>query len=139
MSFLVNDAIDAEKRGITTTYLILNDEEWGKGNIVIDGFFSIALKVLYFAKDVDKNIIEAILDNPEKKNCPAYLVAQIARSDDSNKGNGAEYLKKAIELTLKAKDIVGGSLVYLDCLKEKKKIIIQNMDLRFCKISIIVS
>lgn len=46
--FLKNDAIKNEKYGITRTYLIINDDAWNNGAVQIDGYFSIALKVLYF-------------------------------------------------------------------------------------------
>ena len=39
MHFLTEEAIEMEKAGITRTYLVLNDTEWKKGNIQIDGYF----------------------------------------------------------------------------------------------------
>ncbi len=121
MHFLTEEAIDMEKAGITRTYLVLNDELWNKGEIQIDGYFSIALKVLYFAKDIEKNILESIFDDSARKNCPAYLIGQLARSEKSDKGSGVQILTTALEYISEASDIVGGRLIYLDCVPEKEK------------------
>ena len=43
MRFLTEDAVDMERRGTTRTYLILNDERWAEGEVLIEGYFSIAL------------------------------------------------------------------------------------------------
>ena len=60
MRFLTEDAVDMERRGTTRTYLILNDERWAEGEVRIDGYFSIALKVLFFSKDIDAGLLEEI-------------------------------------------------------------------------------
>ena len=121
MHFLTEEAIKMEKAGITRTYLVLNDTEWKKGNIQIDGYFSIALKVLYFAKDIEKDILEAIFDDSTRKNCPAYLIGQLARSEKSSKGSGVQILTTALEYISEASDIVGGRLIYLDCVPDKEQ------------------
>lgn len=72
--FLVNNAIEAERKGTTRTYLFLNDKKWKEGKIVIDGYFSLALKILYFSKDIDKKILEIAFGDSKRKNCPAYLI-----------------------------------------------------------------
>lgn len=119
--FLVNNAIEAERKGTTRTYLFLNDKKWKEGKIVIDGYFSLALKILYFSKDIDKKILEIAFGDSTRKNCPAYLITQVARSESSNKGSGALILETAIKIILKAEDLVGGRIMYLDCLKDKEK------------------
>ena len=120
MRFLVNDAIDMERRGITRTYLVLNEESWAKGQIQIDGYFAIALKVLYFSKDVDKEVLQEVFGDSSRKNCPAYLIGQLARSCKAERGAGSKFLKIALEYISSASDLVGGRLIYLDCTQEKQ-------------------
>ena len=60
MRFLSEDAVDMERKGTTRTYLILNDESWAEGEVRIDGYFSIALKVLFFSKDIDAGLLEGM-------------------------------------------------------------------------------
>ena len=117
--FLVNDAIDNERRGDTRTYLILDDANWNEGKIKIDGYFSIALKVLTFSKYLDKDLLIEVFGS-EKNNCPAYLIGQLARSADSKPGVGKEFLETALEYIAHASEIVGGRFIYLDCNKDKR-------------------
>lgn len=118
--FLEEHAIQNEKEGETRTYLILDDEAWGNGNVKIDGYFAIALKNLYFNKGIDKNILIQIFGE-EKKGCPAYLIGQLARGAGAIKGSGADYLKIALSYIASASDIVGGRVVYLDCNKNRRE------------------
>lgn len=121
MHFLSEDAITMEKAGSTRTYLVLNDELWQQGVVQIDGYFSIALKVLYFSKDVDSSLLEDLFSDFRRNNCPAYLIGQLARSENSQKGTGAKILEKALEYISDAENIVGGRMVYLDCTPDKEK------------------
>lgn len=121
MHFLTDEAISMERDGTTRTYLILNDELWAKGQIQIDGYFAIALKVLYFSKDIGKEVLEDVFGDSSRKNCPAYLIGQLARSKETRRGAGSEFLKKALAYISEASDIVGGRLIYLDCTQEKRK------------------
>lgn len=119
MHFLKEDAITMEEEGTTRTYLFLNDEMWNKNEIQIDGYFSIALKVLYFAKNIDETILKNIFNGSTRQNCPAYLIGQIGRSEKTPRGKGAELLATALEYISSAIDIVGGRLIYLDCAPKK--------------------
>ena len=121
MRFLTHEAIPMEKNGTTRTYLILNDELWAKGQIRIDGYFAIALKVLYFSKDINDDLLEEVFGDSSKKNCPAYLIGQLARSKETKSGEGREILRTALEYISEASDIVGGRFVYLDCKQAKQE------------------
>lgn len=120
MHFLAEDAVIMEKSGTTRTYLVLNDSLWKEGKIQIDGYFSIALKVLYFAKDLDETVKQQVVEDMGRQNCPAYLIGQLARSQETEKGSGKRILQTALEYIAEASNIVGGRIVYLDCSKEKE-------------------
>ena len=72
-------------------------------------------------KDIEKDILEAIFDDSTRKNCPAYLIGQLARSEKSSKGSGVQILTTALEYISEASDIVGGRLIYLDCVPDKEQ------------------
>lgn len=116
--FLEKDAISKEKAGETRTYLILDDIEWDRGNVKINGYFAIALKNIYFNKVEESVLIEIF--GEKRKNYPAYLIGQLARAKGASKGSGSEYLMTALRYISSASDIVGGRLVYLDCNKNRK-------------------
>lgn len=113
-NFLKRLAVPYEKEGITRTYLMINDEAWERGEVKIDGYFAIALKVLYFQK-MSAEFLEAVFGDPDRKNCPAFLIGQLARSADSEKGEGSRYLELALSYISSVSDIIGGRFVYLDC------------------------
>lgn len=117
--FLEEDAIQNEKDGRTRTYLILDDDSWEQGNVKINGFFSIALKNIYFNR-VDKNVLVEIFGR-EENGCAAYLIGQLARGAGTPKGSGSEYLKLALGYIAAASDIVGGRFVYLDCKRTRQE------------------
>lgn len=119
ITFLRKDAISLEQRGITRTYLILNDKAWEDGHIQIDGYFSIAVKVLYF-NGVDSETLERAFGDATRKNCPAFLIGQLARGVHSPKGAGLCYLNTALSYIAAASNIVGGRFVYLDCVPERR-------------------
>lgn len=117
--FLLKKAIPYEHDGYTRTYLIINDVKWEQGEIQIDGYFSIAIKNIYF-KHTDPKILDAIFGEKSKNNYPAYLIGQLARGKYSPKGSGACYLQLALNYIANASEIVGGRLVYLDCSKDRQ-------------------
>lgn len=121
MRFLREDAIPMERAGLTRTYLVIDDEHWARGLLQINGYFSVALKVLYFGEKVGHDFRAEICGDSKKKNCPAYLIGQLARSEKAPVGSGGSYLKTALNYISNASDLVGGRLIYLDCTKSKEK------------------
>lgn len=119
ISFLQQYAIPFEKDGTSRTYLVVNDDAAQDGRLQIDGYFSLAIKVLYF-HGVDSDILAQAFGDASKKNCPAFLIGQLARGIHSEKGSGAEYLDIALSYIAGASNVVGGRFVYLDCVPERQ-------------------
>lgn len=117
--FLRKLAIPFEKDGTARTYLVVNDAAAERGRLQIDGYFSVAIKVLYF-HDVDSEVLRQAFGDSSKKNCPAFLIGQLARGTYSPKGAGIEYLNIALSYIAEASNIVGGRFVYLDCVPERQ-------------------
>ncbi len=117
VNFLLNHAISYEQEDKTRTYLILNDEAWQNGYIQIDGYFSIAIKVL----NLKSNIIDSFLGfKPHPGAIPAFLIGQLARGTGAPKGVGREYLNTAIGYISHVSDVIGGRFIYLDCKPERQ-------------------
>ena len=112
LSFLKEKAIAFEKRGEARTYLWMNDEKWKQGKAQIDGFFSLSIKVIYFADVSDAAILETV---NKSNNHPAFLIGQLARSEESPRGTGDAMLKTAVGFLLSASNIIGCRLAYIDC------------------------
>ena len=111
--FITELAIEFEKKRLSSTFLIFNDEELEKGNLVLDAFFSLALKVFEFTDEASKSDRKKACANDNST--PAYLIGQLARNANTKSGLGKETLIKAIEYIKNAQYYVGGRLVYLDC------------------------
>ncbi len=117
--FLQYDAIPYERIGTSRTYLMINDDAWANGRIQIDGYYSIALKTIYF-KGVSSDELEAAFGDPTKKSSPAYLIGQLARGSTSLKGAGSLYLQDALSQIATVNNIIGGRFVYLDCVPDRR-------------------
>lgn len=119
ITFLRESAIDFEKEGTTRTYLIVNDQQAAAGKLQLDGYFAIAIKTLYF-NNVEPDILKELFGDGTKQSCPAFLIGQLARSNYSQKGDGATFLNMALSYIAQASNIVGGRFVYLDCNPERQ-------------------
>ena len=107
--FLQTRAIQFEKENQAVTYLSIDDKS-GR----IKGYFSLALKAFKFSGLISKRRRKNI-SGKNDETIPAYLIGQLARDDDAEKGFGQELLQQAIQLIRNAQYYVGGKLVYLDC------------------------
>ena len=125
INFLINDAIDYEKDDTTRTYILINDEQWENGIIQIDGYFSIALKIICF-NNVDESFLLETFGDKKSGNRVAFLIGQLARSNASEKGTGKMLLNEALSYISNVSDIIGGRLVYIDCDKSLQSYYEQN-------------
>ena len=100
-----------ESKDISRTYLVVED---GK-NIL--GYFTLAFKCLRFDNsDLDQTIIEAM--NLKDGVAQAYLIGQLARSDDAEPGLGRVMLDMALKGFSIGKKMFGCRMVRLDCKDE---------------------
>lgn len=51
---------------------------------------------------------------------PAFLIGQVSRSIDTQKGIGTVLVSEALRRIKEAQNIIGGNFVYLDCHNETK-------------------
>jgi len=110
--FLKNLAPRHERRDISRTYLLIDAD---KPKII--GYFTLALKCLNMDKaDLRKDISE--LMNLNEGIAQAYMLGQLARADDAEKGSGKSMLDEALRIFAEGKNMFGCRMVRLDCKDE---------------------
>jgi uncharacterized protein (DUF1330 family) len=124
--FLREDAINREKRDLTRTYLIIDQNKFEEKNeISIVAYFSIALKTLIIPQTLSNSKIKKIDGfSKDAKESIVYLIGQLARNDNysSEAITGADILARALNVISDIKDKIGGKVVLVEC-EDKKKII----------------
>jgi len=113
--FLKNKAFDFERRDKSRTYLIFNDDGGG-GTLV--GYFTISLNALPFRESVAKNSIKRIDGfSKDVKAVGIILIGQFGKDCNLAKNiKGKDLLEICLRTIKKAKNIVGGRFVMLECL-----------------------
>ena len=125
--FLQNKAIDFEVKNKSRTFFIINEEEFCKGNLIILGYFSLALKVLTVPDEIS-NRKRILLDGLSAKfkgkpilHFPVYLIGQLAKNDmNKDQIEGNEIMSFAIDIIKEAQKNVGGRVVLIECNDNKK-------------------
>ncbi|WP_456466156.1 hypothetical protein [Persephonella sp.] len=112
--FLHNKSIDFEKRGISRTFIFLDNN---KPKVL--AFFSLALEVLHLQDIKSKNKRKKLAKGFDNKEyIPVFLIAQLGKSHDVKKGEGKIILETSIIFVKRASDYVGGKYVFLDIIKK---------------------
>jgi hypothetical protein len=111
--FLKNIALKHEKNGISRTYLFLDKD--ASGVTIVKGFFTLAIKCL--ATNKEHKIPESVFRqmNVDRGIAQAYLLGQLAKADDAEKGFGREMIERAFAAFSKGKEMFGCRVVRLDC------------------------
>ena len=112
--YLKSKSIQHDRNSISRTYLVVEKDD-SKEGYSINGYFTLAVKCLS-VKNSDDILIE-LKDkmNIDRDIAQAYLLGQIARKDDTEKGLGELMLNHAIDLFRKSHEILGCRVVRLDC------------------------
>ncbi len=113
--FLKDCAIQHEKQKLARTYLILDDDELKKGNIKLNGYFTIAIKSLKFSETISNTTKKDMAKSKTCTHVAGYLLAQLAKDDTMDKGYGKIILDTAVAYIKNAQKCVGGRFVYIDC------------------------
>ena len=114
-SYLRNSSIDFEISGISRTYLALEKDNSGK--IIIKGYFTLAVKCLKLDEKRSEKIPENVrpLLNENKGIAQAYLLGQLAKTDNVSSGFGKEMIEYALKIFEKSYEMIGCRVVRLDC------------------------
>jgi len=110
--FLKKISLRHEAKDISRTYLMIDPDEKK-----IKGYFTLAFKCLALGNpDLDPTIIDSM--NLKNGIAQAYLIGQLARSDDAEQGLGRMMLGTALETFSEGKKLFGCRMVRLDCKDE---------------------
>ena len=110
--FLRKIATRHDNKDISRTYLMMDTDE-----LKIMGYFTLALKCLNLDKtDLKPDLVE--LMNLNEGIAQSYLLGQLARSDEAEKGSGKAMLNKALDSFTEGKNMFGCHMVRLDCRDE---------------------
>jgi len=110
--FLRKVAVKHETKNISRTYLAIDTDD-----DKIAGYFTLAFKCLN-VKDADLAADIAEQMNIKDDIAQSYLIGQLARSDDAERGSGKMMLDEAIKTFSKGKEMFGCQTVRLDCRDE---------------------
>jgi len=118
-NFLKNSSVRHEKKGISRTYLVIQNDDSDIG-YSLKGYFTLAIKC--FSTNQDDQIPEWILTqmNVNNKIAQAYLLGQLAKADDAEKGLGRIMLDDIIKIFKGGYETFGCRTVRLDCKDEPK-------------------
>ncbi|HHW37975.1 MAG TPA: hypothetical protein GXX18_12140 [Bacillales bacterium] len=110
-SFLRNKALDNEKRSMTRTSLVIDEEN----NNEIIGYFTLLVKPFEFVEDVSKGSRKILSNNKNSTVFNSILIAQLGRSDRyKGKVEGKTILEFALENCLLVNEIVGLRVVCIE-------------------------
>lgn len=123
-------AIALEKANMAKTYLVYDrDYAEEKGQLLLLGYFTLAVKIFMFNENLSKEKRKKLLGMSSSATAyvPGYLIGQLAKNSDAmqrsnEKINLHELLKAAIQRIVAAQQYVGGRFVFLDCKKANKKV-----------------
>lgn len=112
--FLYNKSIDFEKRGISRTFLFLDND---KPKVL--AFFSLAMGILHIQNVKSKNQKKKLAKGfNNKEYIPVFLIAQLAKSYDVKKGEGKQILETAVIFVKRASNYIGGKYLFLDVIRK---------------------
>jgi predicted GNAT family N-acyltransferase len=110
--FLKNTSFRHDKRDISRTYLVMDEDEQR-----IIGFFTLALKCLALSEaDVGPDVARSM--NLKDGVVQANLIGQLARTDDAVPGLGRMMIDEALKAFSRGKEMFGCRMVRLDCKNE---------------------
>jgi hypothetical protein len=129
-SFLLERAVQYEKIHKARTYLVVDEESLTKNELVILGYFSLALQSLNLSEDVSvrkRGLMDGVSGKRKGEKIisfPCFLIGQLARCSYTNKGDmpGTYFLHQALQYIALAQDAVSGRIVLVECKPEQKLI-----------------
>lgn len=120
-NFLINDAISYETQSKGRTFLCLDSEYKESNNdLKVIAYFTLGITSIdlsNFNDNKKKKIVGSFHKRAERDNFPAFLIAQLGRSDaySHEELSGETLLLECFSVLKTAANIVGGKAVILEC------------------------
>ena len=129
-SFLLERAVQYEKIHKSRTYLVVDEESVAANELIILGYFSLALQSLNLSEDVSvrkRSLMDGVSGKRKGEKIisfPCFLIGQLARCSHTNKDDmpGTYFLHQALQYIALAQDAVSGRIVLVECKPEQKLI-----------------
>lgn len=126
--FLRKKAIEFEKRGLCTVYLILDAEAFDKGNIAIQAYFTLSHKSIVFDSDVSRSLRGKVATHRNADMAHFVLIGQLGKYisiDNDGKKYVADIssesiLDDAFDMISRASEIIVCRGVLVECSPEEK-------------------
>lgn len=126
--FLHNKAIDFEKRGYCTVYLILDEEKFDHGEVSVQAYFTLSHKSIQFASDVSKTVRGKISTHREAEIAHFVLIGQLGKYIEevrpgeyvNSEITSEDILDDAFDMIQKSSEIIVCRGVLVECSAEEK-------------------
>lgn len=126
--FLHTKAIEFEKRGYCTVYLILDEEAFENGCLSIQAYFTLSHKSIGINPEVSRTVRGKIAAHREAESVHFVLIGQLGKyieKDDADKYHSAalsaaDILNDAFDMIHRASDIIVCRGVLVECSSEEK-------------------
>ncbi|MCM1048987.1 MAG: hypothetical protein NC433_11260 [Clostridiales bacterium] len=127
-TFLHTKAIEFEKRGYCTVYLILDEEAFENGKLSIQAYFTLSHKSIEINPEVSRTVRSKIASRREAELVHFVLIGQLGKyieKDDvgeyhSTEISATDILNDAFDIIQKASDIIVCRGVLVECSSEEK-------------------
>lgn len=127
-TFLHDKAIDFEKRGYCTVYLILDESAFNRGDISVQAYFTLSHKSIGINPDVSKSVRGKIATHREADFAHFVLIGQLGKYIGENEDGchietevtSSDILSDAFDMIQKASDIIVCRGVLVECGPEEK-------------------
>lgn len=120
--FLNNKAIDFEKRGLTTTYLLLNQDCFKDGVLKIEGYFSLTHKAVLFDKNVSGSLKNKLTGRKQSTIHSFVLIGQLGKYIEQTDNNivaseltSQDILNDALNIISKSSDYIVCRNIIIEC------------------------
>ena len=116
-SFLQNKALEFDRRNVSRTYLLVDEDSFVEGNLKIAAYYTIAIKTLILGTTVSKRMVKEIDGfSKEVDSVSAVLIGQLGK--DLSCGNsirGTDILSEAVDMAYQIYSVAGCRIAFLEC------------------------
>ena len=128
-NFIKTKALIYEKKSKSRTFLLFSKEAMEIGEFQLLAYFSIAMQVLKIPESTSLSQIRKLDGLYSKKGgepiteIPAFLIGQLGKNEMfSSEVSGDEIVEYALSVISRAREAVGGRVVFIEC-QDKPKLI----------------
>lgn len=123
-NFLREKAVEFSDRGLCSVYLLLNEEQFNAGRLVIEAFFTLSHKSMSAdTQSMSKSSIKKYGGKKDAKTLDFVLIGQLGKYIDGaarSQIKGSEILDEAFGVIRQASELIPCKYVLVECGDEEK-------------------